>query len=1094
MKNNKSSKVKILIVEDSPTQAEQLAHLLEQRGYAVTTASNGREALAVLEHAMPTLVISDVLMPELDGYGLCKAIKSDDRLKHLPVMLVTALSDPQDIIRGLECGADNFIRKPYDERYLLSHIEYLLMNLELRKTQKMQTGVEIRLGEHKHFITAERQQMLDLLISIYEQAIHLNQDLKLRDKELEHSNEVLNGLYRIADGLNHANGEREVAEITLERALELPGIQAGWISLRTGETGFRLAASRNLPPALAAPGAMEGDCLCRRRLAAAGELDHSTNIIKCERLEKARGDTQGLRYHASVPLWVGDRTLGVMNLVGPEEGLFNDAELKILYGVGHQVAVALERARLQENLEQLVKERTAALRQSESWFRAVFNSQQDAVFVTTPEGKIINANSAVEKIFGYTVAELKGRSMALLQVDEQHYVKATQYVQQALAQNSVIHFEHQLKRKNGGIFPTDHTLSPLTSETGASDGIVRVIRDITLRKEHEARIMRLNRVYAVLSDINSTIVRTHNRQELFDEACRIAVEQGQFRFAWIGLLDANGVDITPAARAGFEEGYLGNIRLTARDDVPDNCKLVAQALREKTTVVCNDIATDPRMMCCREEALRRGYHSIAALPLRVGEQVVGLFSLYAVEKDFFDTEEMRLLTEIDGDISFGLDHIEKEERLNYLAYYDELTGLPNRTLFYDRLNQLLHTANKQDVMVALLLINVDRFRDINETLGWHGGDALLRQVAQRLGDAVLNANHLAHIDAGYFAVALDNIQKEADAAHFLEHRITTCLTPPFVMEGKELRISAKAGIALFPSDGADADALFRNADAALKKARLTGDKYLFYTPELNARVAENLMLENKLRRALEQRQFVLHYQPKVDLKTGKISGLEALMRWNDPDDGLVPPVKFIPLLEESGLILDAGRWALEQAVADFQRWQANGLKPPRVAVNVSAIQLRHKDFVGMVRQVLNSAEGMAASLGLEITESMIMHDIEANIQKLQAIRDMGVKLEIDDFGTGYSSLSYLTRLPINTLKIDQSFIANMTSSPTDLSIVSTIISLGHSMDLKIIAEGVETEEQKKLLQLLKCNEMQGYLFSKPLPSAEIEAMLGRNAK
>ena len=1093
MKNNKNGKVKILIAEDSLTQAEQLAHLLEQRGYAATTASNGRKALAALEHDMPTLVISDVVMPELDGYGLCKAIKSDDRFKHLPVMLVTALSDPQDIIRGLECGADNFIRKPYDERYLLSCIDYLLTNLELRKTQKMQTGVEIRLGEHKHFITAERQQILDLLISIYEQAIHLNQDLKARDKDLEHSNEVLNGLYRIADGLNHATGEREVAETTLERALELPGIQAGWISMREGESGFRLAASRNLPPALAAPGAMEGDCLCRRRLAA-GKLDHVTNIMQCERLEKAKGDTQGLRYHASIPLWIGDRTVGVMNLVGPEEGLFNEDELGVLYSVGNQVALALERAHLQENLEQLVKERTAALRQSESWFRAVFNSQQDAVFVTTPEGKIINANSAVENIFGYSVAELKGQSMALFQVDEQHYAKAAQYVQQALARNAVIHFEHRLKRKNGEIFPTEHTLSPLTSETNESGGIVRVIRDITLRKEHEARIMRLNRVYTMLSDINSTIVRTHNRQELFDEACRIALEHGQFRFAWIGLLDSNGVDITPISRAGFEQGYLDKIMLTARDDVPDCYRILAQALREKTMVVCNDIATDPRMKRWREEALRRGYGSMAVFPLRTGEQVVGALLLYAVEKDFFDTEEMKLLTEVAGDISFALDHIEKEERLNYLAYYDDLTGLPNRTLFYDRLNQILHTAGKQEAMAALLLINVDRFRDINETLGRHGGDALLKQVAQRLGDAGLNANHLAHIDAGYFAVALDNIQREADAAHILEHRIIACLTPPFVVDGKELRISAKTGIALFPSDGADADTLFRNADAALKKARLTGDKYLFYTPELNARVAENLMLENKLRRALEQKQFVLHYQPKVDLKSGKISGLEALMRWNDPDDGLVPPVKFIPLLEESGLILDAGRWALEQAVADFQRWQANGLQPPRIAVNVSAIQLRHKDFVGMVRQVLNSAEGMAASLGLEITESMIMHDIEANIPKLQAIRDMGVKLEIDDFGTGYSSLSYLTRLPINTLKIDQSFIANMTSSPTDLSIVSTIISLGHSMELKIIAEGVETEEQKKLLQLLKCNEMQGYLFSKPLPSAQIEAMLGRVAQ
>src|SRR5665647_273687 len=342
-KQKTNGKVEILIAEDSSTQAQHLAHLLEQRGYSVTAAANGREALALMERRKPTLVISDIVMPELDGYGLCRAIKADKKLKDIPVMLVTTLSDPQDVIRGLECGADTFIRKPYDERYLLARIDFLLMNLELRKNQNMQIGVEINLGGQRHFISSERQQILDLLISTYEQAVQINEDLRQREKELAHSNQVLNGLYRIADGLNHAASERKVVELALERALELPGIQAGWVSLRDGDTGHRLVAARNLPPALEVSGALDGDCACRRRLDS-GELDHVTNIMECERLGKAKGDTHGLRYHASVPLWIGDRTLGVMNLVGPEKGLFNEDELKILYSVGNQVAVALERA------------------------------------------------------------------------------------------------------------------------------------------------------------------------------------------------------------------------------------------------------------------------------------------------------------------------------------------------------------------------------------------------------------------------------------------------------------------------------------------------------------------------------------------------------------------------------------------------------------------------------------------------------------------------------------------------------------------------------------------------------------------------------
>jgi EAL domain-containing protein (putative c-di-GMP-specific phosphodiesterase class I) len=326
--------------------------------------------------------------------------------------------------------------------------------------------------------------------------------------------------------------------------------------------------------------------------------------------------------------------------------------------------------------------------------------------------------------------------------------------------------------------------------------------------------------------------------------------------------------------------------------------------------------------------------------------------------------------------------------------------------------------------------------------------------------------------------------------HILE-RILSCIHgQPFEIEGQELRVAAKAGVAIFPHDGEDADTLSRNAEAALGKAKLSGDKYLFYAPEFNARVAEKLTLENKLRRAVERSELVLHYQPKVELKKRRISGLEALMRWNDPDTGLlVPPLKLISILEETGLILEAGRWALEQAIADSARWKGKRLQVPRIAVNVSAIQLRQKDFVATVESALRGAKDIDGILELEITESLIMQDIDANIRKLRAVRDMGVEIAVDDFGTGYSSLSYISRLPINTLKIDRAFIMNMTSKPDDLSIVSTIISLGHSLELKVVAEGVETEEQANLLRLLKCDEFQGYLFSRPVPAEQIEILL-----
>jgi EAL domain-containing protein (putative c-di-GMP-specific phosphodiesterase class I) len=295
-------------------------------------------------------------------------------------------------------------------------------------------------------------------------------------------------------------------------------------------------------------------------------------------------------------------------------------------------------------------------------------------------------------------------------------------------------------------------------------------------------------------------------------------------------------------------------------------------------------------------------------------------------------------------------------------------------------------------------------------------------------------------------------------------------------------------MAVFPGDGTDAETLYRNAESAHKKARAAPERYLFYDQHMTDRVAERLNLENKLQLALERDEFVLHYQPKVDLETGHIQGVEALIRWRSPELGLVPPMHFIPLLEETGMILEVGAWAMRRAASDHRAWLAQGLAAPRVAVNVSPIQLRRRDFVHTLRAAL--AEGAdIAGLDLEITETLIMEDIEAMIEKLAAVRDMGIGVAVDDFGTGYSSLRYLAKLPVQTLKIDRSFVSTMLDDANTMSLVSTIISLAHSLKLKVVAEGVESEEQAEILRTLKCDLMQGYLISKALPVKELEALL-----
>jgi PAS domain S-box-containing protein len=684
--DNANDKIEILIAEDSPTQAAQLIYLLEQNNYKVTAATNGREALALLEKHQPALVISDVNMPELGGYGLCKAIKSDDKLKHLPVMLVTTLTDPDDVIRGLECGADNFIRKPYEEKYLLSRINYLLMNVELRTNQRMQMALEINLGGHKHAITAERQQMLDLLISTYEQAVGVNGELKQREKELSLSNQVLQGLNRIAEGLNSAVTEKAVAEMALQRALELPGIHAGWIFLRRGESSFYVAATCGLPPALTGPEAFVGDCACKRQLLD-GTLAASANIIKCERLARAREGTGGLCCHASIPLWLGnDQPLGVMNLAGSVNKLFNEAELKVLHSVGNQVAVALERAQLHEHLEQQVVERTARLtaeieqrkriEQEQARLVAIIEATPDLVGTATLDGQLLYTNQAGLRMMG-----IREENLPTLRIPDVQPEWAARLVQEVAFPHALSHGhwsgETAILGADGHEIPVLQVILAHRELDGAAAYMSTIARDITQRKIHEARIARLNRIYAVLSGINTTIMRVRDEGELFSEACRIAVEHGQFAFAWIGMFDADSLQVTPVAKVGRGDGYLEQFNLVAGEGIPDSCALTTQALTEMKLAVCNDVASDARTAPWCDAALGLGYLSVAVLPLLLEGRPFGVFALYASEKNVFDDEETKLLNEMSGDIGYALENLRIEARRQQAE--DELLQL-NGTL------------------------------------------------------------------------------------------------------------------------------------------------------------------------------------------------------------------------------------------------------------------------------------------------------------------------------------------------------------------------------------------------------------------------------
>jgi diguanylate cyclase (GGDEF)-like protein len=613
------------------------------------------------------------------------------------------------------------------------------------------------------------------------------------------------------------------------------------------------------------------------------------------------------------------------------------------------------------------------------------------------------------------------------------------------------------------------------------------IGQFLVRQEQQRHIARLNRIYAVLSGINSTIVRVRGREELFREACRIAVQAGGFRLAWIGIVDEQSNRINPVAWQGASEDYLEMMPLALNEGGDQKFGLAGLTIREHKAVVVNDMTKDLRVTL-NKEALSRGFRALAMLPLSVSAKPVGVLALYADTPGFFDEQdEMRLLLELAGDIAFALDHVEKGEALNYLAYYDGLTGMANGTLFRERLNQSLQAARAGKYKMAVVMIDVDGFKRINDTLGRPAGDELLKQIAGRLAEG-RDASEIARISADRFASLNPRIDAAGDIVRFSERRHRDLFGTPYRVAGTDLHISAKVGIALFPDDGADGDTLFKNAEAALKKAKTSNEQLVFYTHKLTERVAERLSLENKMRQAIEKDEFVLYYQPKVEAETRRIVGVEALIRWMSPERGLVPPLEFIPLLEETGLILGVGEWAMQQAVRDHGHWLEQGLKAPRVAVNVSAIQLRRPNFVKVVEEAIRRG-ATPHGLDLEITESLLMEEITANIEKLKALRELGVSIAIDDFGTGYSSLGYLAKLPVQSLKIDRSFIITMLKEPDTMTLVSTMLSLARALRMKVIAEGVDSEEQANALRLMRCDEMQGYLLSKPVPRDSITALL-----
>ncbi|MDB5907368.1 MAG: hypothetical protein JWP34_1482 [Massilia sp.] len=890
----------ILVVEDSATQAQSLALLMESDGYRVRIATSGRAGLRAAREAAPTLIVSAVAMPEMDGFAMCQAIKKDAQLRDIPVILLTSLTSLYDVIKGLDCGADNFIRKPFDNKYLLGSIRFILANRARRSDDRVQLGMRVHLGGQTHFITAERQQIFDLLISTYEEAIQMTEQLKTQQQRIAHSYQSLEGLYKIAEALNPELTEQAVGELALEQLRDFPGVRGACIKLFDPDGVLRLVATRDFVVDSRDSAACAA-CHCERQLRT-GDMMATELVSSCEQVAQP---------HACIPLMTSSGTRGVLCLMTAASALGAD-DWQLLETVGNQIAVAVERARLYGRMEVQVMERTEAWQSGRKLLSAVVNTSGALVCKVDAAGIIRGFDPACEDTMGWPAAEAIGMPC------------------------------WDVFREAGGSQRLWQFLRQLPPHTGGT----------------------------------------------------------QVRGEWL-------------ARDGSERTLIWSTTWLRRPD---------------------------------------------------------------------DTVEYFLGTGLDVTELRGA-----EEQLRYLSNFDALTGLPNRILMRDRIRQLREKVAASGQVIGCLLLNPERLQLVGESLGIEAEQAMLVQIAERLGQWGHGEACVGRVGERSFAIVA--ARKAATDLSVLARQVLAAMGAPFRHEQQEVHLDPCIGIALFPNDGDDFDSVAQSAEAALRRAQSSkAERYEFYRPELNEGARQRFSFETALRRALERDELLLHYQPQVSLSSGAIIGVEALVRWRHPELGMIAPDRFIGLAEETGLILPIGEWVLRRACEQSCAWQSEGLPAVPVSVNLSARQFS-ENIAETVGRILAETGLEPRLLELELTESASMEDPKKTFEILCRLKDMGVQLAIDDFGTGYSNLNYLKRFPVDKLKLDQSFVKDISSDPDDLSIARAVIAMAHGLRLTVIAEGVETAEQLALLAENGCDEMQGYFFSRPVDAAACAAML-----
>lgn len=668
---------------------------------------------------------------------------------------------------------------------------------------------------------------------------------------------------------------------------------------------------------------------------------------------------------------------------------------------------------------------------------AAVNASPNAITSADLDYRFVSWNPGAEKLFGYSAKEAIG-SIAGWMIPADRRDELSAYRTRVLAGETVYGWETERKRKSGEAINVESSYAPIRDPRGKITGIVGVHHDITLMKQMLARIEASEELFrAALNGIPDVFLIYDN-----DLRLRFVNDRGAEFFA------RSSTDI------------LGN---RDEDLLPANATQSYKPILLRTQQTCTPQSLEISLIL-RGRPVSMVATFVPMLNAQGGiRQILGLLH---------DITKRR----------------QTEERLAFMAQYDSLTGLPNRYLLLDRLDAAMQRAKRNNTLLGVLFMDIDRFKQINDTRGHATGDILLQQVAERLAGSLRASDTIARLGGDEFTVLVENATS-VDEITAVAEKIKTTFAQPFDTESGEVFTSTSIGVAIYPFDDYTRDELLKNADIAMYHAKQERNGWQLYRADMNANTAHRLSMEVELRHALERNEFELHYQPQVDLRSGKICGVEALIRWANKSMGPVNPSDFVPLAEDTGLIVPIGEWILRAACAQCKQWQEAGLKPMVVSVNISAPQFRRSNLLELVKNVLADYKLAPGWLGIEITESSIMKHPEQTIRTLNDLRELGVAIAIDDFGTGYSSLSYLKRFPVDKIKVDQSFVRDISIDPNDAAIVSAVVAMSKQLGLKTIAEGVETREQLEFLTKLDCDEYQGFYFSEAVPAQDIERML-----